>query len=89
MRRGDFEALVRRHLDGVLVPRGFELTPQPPAEWDDEQPRAVYEAAPADFNRRYPAIACDDRQCIDLWVVLGSSSTHRSMHCGSSHAIAG
>ena len=74
MRRGDFEALVQRHLDGVLVPRGFELIPQPPAEWDDEQPRAVYEAAPVDFNRRYPAIACDDPRCIDLWVELDPST---------------
>ena len=35
MRRGDFEDLVRRHLDGELVPRGFTLIPQPPADWDD------------------------------------------------------
>jgi hypothetical protein len=70
MRRGDFENLVRRHLDGDLVPRGFHLTPQPPADWDDKQPRAVYEAEPADFNRRYPALASDDPFCIDLWVEL-------------------
>ena len=70
MRRGDFEDLVRRHLDGELVPRGFALTPQPPADWDDAQPRAVYEAEPADFNRRHPALASDDPTCIDLWVEL-------------------
>jgi hypothetical protein len=70
VRRGDFEDLVRRHLDGELVPRGFALTPQPPADWDDAQPRAVYEAEPADFNRRHPALASDDATCIDLWVEL-------------------
>jgi hypothetical protein len=68
MRRGDFEDLVRRYLDGELTPRGFRLTPQPPADWEDVQPRAVYEAAPADFNRRYPALASDDPRCIDLWI---------------------
>jgi hypothetical protein len=57
MRRGDFEALVRQHLDRELGPRGFRLTPQPPADWDDPQPCAVYEAEPGDFNRRYPALA--------------------------------
>jgi hypothetical protein len=71
MRRGDFEDLVRRHLDSVLVPRGFTLTPQPPSDWDDEQPRAVYEADPEEFNRRYPAIAVgDDVPCIDVWIEL-------------------
>ena len=71
MRRGDFEDLVRRHLDSVLVPRGFTLTPQPPPDWDDEQPRAVYEADPEDFDRRYPALAAgDDRPCIDVWIEL-------------------
>jgi hypothetical protein len=71
MRRGDFENLVRRHLDGELGPRGFHLTPQPPADWEDEQPHAVYEADPEDFNRRYPALAVGgDPRCIDLWVRL-------------------
>lgn len=71
MRRGDFEDLVRRHLDGELIRRGFTLTPQPPADWDDEQPHAVYEADPADFNRRYPALAVGgDPRCIDLWIHL-------------------
>jgi len=75
MRRGDFEDLVRRHLDSVLVPRGFTLTPQPPADWDDEQPRAVYEAYPEDFNRRYPAIAVGgDVPCIDVWIELDPST---------------
>ncbi len=74
MHRGDFENLVRRHLDGALVPRGFELTPQPPADWDDEQPHAVYEAEPADFNRRYPALGSDDPRCIDLWIQLDPST---------------
>jgi hypothetical protein len=71
MRRGDFEDLVRRHLDGELVPRGFTLIPQPPADWDDDQPHAVYEARPDEFDRRYPALAVGDGQpCIDLWVQL-------------------
>jgi hypothetical protein len=70
MRRGDFEDVVRRHLDEELVSRGFALTPQQPADWDDAQPHAVYEADPADFNRRFPALASDDPRCIDLWVQL-------------------
>ena len=71
MRRGDFEGLVRRYLDGELEPRGFTLTPQPPADCDDGQPRAVYEAKPDDFNRRYPILAASgDAPCIDLWVEL-------------------
>lgn len=75
MRRGDFEALVRRHLDGELRPRGFQLTPQPPADWEDEQPHVVYEVDPADFNRRYPALAVDgDPRCIDLWIQFDPST---------------
>src|SRR5713101_7259153 len=71
MRRGDFEDLVRRHLDGELVPRGFTLTPQPPADWDDDQPHAVYEARPDEFDRRYPALAVGgDPPCIDLRIQL-------------------
>ena len=71
MRRGDFEDLVRRHLDGELVPRGFTLTPQPPADWDDDQRHAVYEARPDEFDRRYPALAVGgDPPCIDLWIQL-------------------
>jgi len=71
MRRGDFEDLVRRHLDSELVPRGFTLTPQPPSNWEDDQPHAVYEADPDDFNRRYPALAVGgDPRCIDLWIQL-------------------
>jgi hypothetical protein len=71
MRRGDFEDLVRRHLDGELVPRGFTLIPQPPADWDDDQPHAVYEARPDEFDRRYPALAGGgDSRCIDLWIQL-------------------
>jgi hypothetical protein len=71
MRRGDFEDLVRRHLDGELVRRGFTLTPQPPADWNDDQPKVVYEALPVDFNRRYPALAVGgDPPCIDLWIQL-------------------
>jgi len=62
---------VRRHLDSVLVPRGFTLTPQPPSDWNDEHPRAVYEADPEDFNRRYPGIAvADGMPCIDVWIEL-------------------
>src|SRR3984893_19394841 len=75
MRRGDFEGLVRRYLDGELEPRGFTLTPQPPADCDDGQPRAVYEAKPDDFNRRYPILAASgDAPCIDLWVELESTT---------------
>ena len=75
MRRGDFEDLVRRHLDGELVPRGFTLIPQPPADWDDDQPRAVYEARPDEFDRRYPALAVGgDPPCIDLWIQLDPST---------------
>jgi len=75
MRRGDFEALVRHHLDGALTTRGFNLTPQPPADWEDAQPDAVYEADPEDFNRRYPALAVDgDPRCIDLWIQLDPST---------------
>ncbi len=75
MRRGDFEDLVRRHLDAALVPRGFALIPQPPADWDDDQPHAVYEARPDEFDRRYPALAVgDDSPCIDLWVELDPSN---------------
>jgi hypothetical protein len=75
MRRGDFEDLVRRHLDGDLVPRGFTLTPQPPADWDDDQPHAVYEARPDEYDRRYPALAVGgDQPCIDLWIQLDPST---------------
>lgn len=75
MRRGDFEDLVRRHLDAALLPRGFALTPQPPADWDDEQPHAVYEAGSDDFNQRYPALAVHgDPGCIDLWILLDPST---------------
>ena len=75
MRRGDFEDLVRRHLDGELVPRGFTLIPQPPADWEDDQPRAVYEARPDEFDRRYPALAVGaDPPCIDLWIQLDPST---------------
>ena len=75
MRRGDFEDLVRRHLDGELVPRGFTLIPQPPADWEDDQPRAVYEARSDEFDRRYPALAVGgDPPCIDLWIQLDPST---------------
>jgi hypothetical protein len=71
MRRGDFEDLVRRHLDTVLVPRGFTLTPQPPASSNDDHARAVFEAHPDDFNQRYPVLAAGgDAPCIDLWIEL-------------------
>jgi hypothetical protein len=71
MRRSDFEDLVRRHLDRALLPRGFALTPQPPADRDDDEPHAVYEARSDDFNRRYPALAVrGEPGCIDVWVVL-------------------
>ena len=44
MRREDFEDLVRHYLDPELIPRGFRLTPQPPADGNDDTPAAVYEA---------------------------------------------
>lgn len=73
MRRGDFEDLVRRYLDSEVGSRGFRLIPQPPAEWEDEKPQAVYEADPNDFGERYPAL--DERvggnvMCVDLWIHL-------------------
>jgi hypothetical protein len=75
MRRGDFEDLVRRQLDDELVPRGFTLTPQRPADSNDDQPRAVYEALPADFNRRYPALGVGGNPpYIDLWIQLDPGS---------------
>lgn len=62
---------MRRHLDSVLEPRGFTLTPQRPPDVNDEQPHAVYEANPGDFNQRYPALAVNgDAPCVDLWVQL-------------------
>jgi hypothetical protein len=73
VRRGDFEHLVRRYLDMDLESRGFRLTPQPPADWEDEKPSAVYEADPDDFGERYPALdarAGGNVPCIDLWVHL-------------------
>jgi len=73
VRRGDFEDLVRRFLDAELEVRGFRLTPQPPAECDDERPAAVYEADPDDFGERYPALdarAGGNAICVDLWVHL-------------------
>ena len=74
MKRGDFEELVREHLDGVLVSRGFVSVPQPPADVEDAEPAAVYEAEPADFARRYPGLARDmdleNVSCVDLWVKL-------------------
>ena len=73
MERGEFEHLVRSHLDEVLVPRGFTLTPQPPPDVFDQEPAAVYEAEPADFERRYPTLAedlLDNVACVDLWVKL-------------------
>ncbi len=77
MRRGDFENLVRRYLDSELLPRGFRLTPQTPADWNDEKPAAVYEADPHDFAERYPALRRhpgSDVRCIDFWVHLDPST---------------
>jgi len=76
MRRGEFERLVQRHLDHVLLPRGFRLTPQPPADVMDEQPSAVYEADPGDFARRFPRLAggLSDAPCVDFWVHLNPNS---------------
>ena len=73
MRRGDFEDLIRQCLDIELESRGFRLTPQPPADCNDEKPAAVYEADPDDFGERYPALdarAGGNVRCVDLWVHL-------------------
>jgi hypothetical protein len=73
VRRGDFEHLVRRYLDTELLPRGFRLVPQPPADADDEKPQALYEADPNEFGQRYPALdgrAGGNVQCVDIWVRL-------------------
>jgi len=73
VRRGDFEDLVRTFLDEELEGRGFRLTPQPPADAEDEKPAAVYEADPDDFAQRYPALdgrAGGNVPCVDLWVHL-------------------
>src|SRR5256886_504867 len=75
MRRGDFENLVRRHLDAALVPRASPLIPHPPEDGDDAHPRAVYEAGRGGFDRRYPALAVGgDPPCIDLWIELNPST---------------
>jgi hypothetical protein len=71
MKRGEFERLIQHHLDDVLRPRGFSLTPQPPADVEDAEPFAVYEANPKDFVRRYPKFAdgtLGDQPCVDLWI---------------------
>jgi hypothetical protein len=76
MRRGDFERLVQRHLDPALLPRGFRLTPQAPADVHDKQPSAVYEAETKDFARRFPRLAgnLSDAPCVDFWVHLNPTS---------------
>lgn len=69
--------LVQRHLDGALTQRGFRLTPQPPADSDDQRPSAVYEAHPDDFGERYPPLDARVRgnaPCVDLWVHLDPST---------------
>src|ERR1700736_5104408 len=73
VRRGDFEDLVRTFLDEELEGRGFRLTPQRPADAEDEKPAAVYEADPDYFAERYPALdgrAGGNVPCVDLWVHL-------------------
>jgi hypothetical protein len=76
MKRGDFERLVQRHLDAALLPRGFTLTPQAPADVDDPQPSAVYEAKTKDFAHRFPRLAASlsDAPCVDFWVHLNPTS---------------
>ena len=77
MRRGEFENLLRQALDDELVRRGFRLTPQPPADFDDEKPAAVYEADPDEFGQRYPPLdgrAGGNVRCVDLWVYLDQST---------------
>ncbi|MGH2748608.1 MAG: hypothetical protein ACRDKB_11885 [Actinomycetota bacterium] len=71
MTRGDFERLIQHHMDEVLRPRGFALTPQPPADVHDPEPFAVYEADPEEFARRYPKLGeslLDDDPCVDIWI---------------------
>lgn len=48
VKRKEFEALTRRYLDATLNRRGFVLSPQPPPDHEDAQPRAIYEDDPAD-----------------------------------------
>jgi hypothetical protein len=76
VRRGDFELLVQRYLDPALLPRGFSLTAQPPADVHDKQPSAVYEAETKDFARRFPRLAgsLSDAPCVDFWVHLNLTS---------------
>jgi hypothetical protein len=71
VRRSDFEAQVRRHLDATLGPRGFTLTPQPPADWEDTMPAAIYEADPKDYELHYPSLRArfnGEVSCIDIWI---------------------
>lgn len=77
MRRGDFENLLRRLLDKRLHPRGFHLTPQPPADFFDDKLAAVYEADADEFGQRYPALdgrGTGNTRCIDLWFYLDQST---------------
>ena len=52
VKRREFEALTRRHLDATLNCRGFVLSPQPPPDHEDAQPRAIYEDDPGDNPAR-------------------------------------
>ena len=77
MRRADFENLARLVLDEQLNARGFHLVPQPPGDFLDDRPAALYEADPDDFGVRYPAL---DRRtggttpCVDLWFHLDKTT---------------
>jgi hypothetical protein len=73
MRRGEFENRLREALDKELTPRGFRLVPQPPADFLDDKPAAVYEADPDEFGPRYPALdsrLTGNTRCVDLWFYL-------------------
>ena len=77
MRRGDFENRLRGSLDKQLTPRGFHLTPQPPADFFDEKPAAVYEADSDEFGLRHPALdrrLAGNTRCVDLWFHLDKST---------------
>ena len=74
-----FEALVGQHLNAILEPRGFAQSLQGGAALDPVEghflpPYALYEARPAEYVRRYPALAEDIEvehvPCIDLWLHL-------------------
>jgi hypothetical protein len=77
VRREDFESLARLALDEQLNACGFHLVPQPPGDFFDDRPAALYEADPDDFGLRYPALDPRIRgitPCVDLWFHLDKAT---------------